>query len=269
MEGLIHGGAYFRNFTVYSLTDMIKNLIIGSFIYRFVGMSHLKPFRGLCINDDDETMIFRTWQQMKILAGNYPPHMWIRGPAGSGKTYLLIEKALTLAKDILNDQSKKKEKMLVLCFNSILCKALERAIKGWLQAPEATNVSSFLHCKTFTKLVMELGCLSGPPRSTFDKERSVDLALEKLKKLNLKNDECMYDHILVDEGQDLYGNKWPTLLQHMHRRFQSAEEGILARPGIFWVMYDMNQYLYFARERALSHFAYIQNSAEHSMLQRP
>ena len=243
-------------------TNMIKNLTIGPFIFRFVGMSHLKPWRGLCINDDDRTMILQTRQQMKVLAGYYSPVLWIRGPAGSGKTCLLIEQAVTLANDILNDQSKKNEKILVLCFNSILCKALGREIRRFLQVPEATNVSTFLHCKTFTKLVMELACLYTPPKTRFDKERSVNVAVEKLENLmEAKNDVCMYDHILVDEGQDLYGTKWPRLLQCMHRSFQSAPGKVLARPGFFWVMYDMNQYLYFAKEEARSHFAYIQNSA--------
>ena len=54
-------------------TNMIKNLNIGSFIFRFVGMSHLKPWRGLCINDDDDKMIFLTKEQMKILADSFSP----------------------------------------------------------------------------------------------------------------------------------------------------------------------------------------------------
>ena len=71
----------------------------------------------------------------------------------------------------------------------------------------------------------------------------------------------MYDHVLVDEGQELYGTKWPRLLKHMHRSFQSTSKRILDRPGFFWVMYDMNQYLYFAKEEAHSQFAHIQYGA--------
>ena len=250
-------------------TNMFKNLTIGPFIFRFVGMSHLKPWRGLCINDDNRTMILQTRQQMEVLAGSFSPVLWIRGPAGSGKTYLLIDKAVTLAKAILNDQNKENEKILVLCFNSILCKALGRELKRPLQVPEETNVSTFLHCKTFTKLVMELACLSNPPKTRFDKERSVNFAVEKLENaMKAKNDVCMYDHILVDEGQDLYGTKWPRLLQLMHKSFQSAPQKNPDRPGFFWVMYDMNQYLYFAKEEACSHFAYMQNSASLNIVLR-
>ena len=235
---------------------MIKNLIIGSFIFRFVGMSYLKPWRGLCINDDDNTMIFQTRQQMKKLEGYSPRELWIRGTAGSGKTYLLIEKALTPAQGILSNPTKSNEKILVLCCNPILCKALEKTIKGYLQVPEARDVSSFLHCKTFTELVMELASLSRLPTSNSEKEISVNRALGNLKE---KDDVFMYDHILVDEGQDLYGTKWPTLLKHIHKGFQSAQE---ARPGFFWVMYDVNQHLYLGKKSPRSHFDCIQNNAE-------
>ena len=227
---------------------MIKNLIFGSFIFRFVGLLHLKSYRGLCI--DNNTMISLTLNQMNVLADGYPPFLWIRGPAGSGKTYLLIEKAVALAKDILNDQSNRNEKILVLCFSSILCKALERSIKGWLQAPEATNVSSFLHCKTFTELIKELVGFHRPPRNNTDRESSVMRALRILKE---KDNVCMYDHILVDEGQDLYGKNWPSLLQLMHRRSQPAQEEMSARRRYFWVMYDSNQHLYFGKKPPLSH----------------
>ena len=220
-------------------------------------MSYLKPWRGLCINDDDNTMIFQTQQQMKFLAGYSPRELWIRGTAGSGKTYLLIEKALTLAQGILSDPTKTNEKILVLCCNPILRKALEKTINGYLQVPEARDVSSFLHCKTFTELVMELASWSSPPRGNLDKEISVNWALEKLKE---KDDVFMYDHILVDEGQDLYGTKWPTLLKHIHKGSRGfAQE---ARPGFFWVMYDVNQHLYLGKKSPRSHFDCIQNNAE-------
>ena len=220
-------------------------------------MSCLKPL-GLRLNDDDRTTIFQTQQQMKILARNYSPVLWIRGPAGSGKTHLLIEKVVTLAEDILFDHSKTNEKILVLCFNSVLCKALKKIIEGYLPIPEGTDVSSFLHFKTFTKLVMELAHLSEPPNNQ-EREESVKLALENVKATNYK---FMYDHIFVDEGQDLYGKEWPKLLKHMYRNVQFAKEGILTKPGFFWVMYDMNQYLYFEKERANSHFSkYLLNSA--------
>ena len=98
-----------------------------------------------------------------------------------------------------------------------------------------------------------------------DGESSVMLALRILKE---KDDVCMYDHILVDEGQDLYGQNWPLLLRHMHRRSQPAQEEMSARPRYFWVMYDSNQYLYFGKKPPPSHVEYIQGSAQLSKVFR-
>lgn len=207
------------------------------------------------INYDEETMVFLTKQQMKVLEDFCSPEQWIRGPAGSGKTYLLIERAVTLAKGILFDPTKANEKILVLCFNSVLSKAIPEKIKGML--PEGTNVGSFLQCVTFTKLIVDLAGLSRAPNNYQDKERSVNLALENLKSTGGVN---MFDHILVDEGQDLYGEMWPELLRHMHKNRYLSEEDFLAKAGTFWVMFDMNQYLYFAKEQAYSRFQNLRNS---------
>ena len=236
---------------------MIRNLIIGSFIFRFVGMSYLTPWRGLRLTDEDNTMIFLTKEQAKILAGSYPPELWIRGPAGSGKTYLLVEKAVTLAQDILNDQSKKNENILVLCNNNDLCKALERTIKGYLQVPESTDVSSFLHCKTFDELVKQhLDCHYAGHET--DMAEMVNYVLEILK---AKDDVYMYDHILVDEGEDMYGENWPVFLQRIHRSFQSAREEIPAGPGFLWVIYGENQALCLAEEIPRSRFKFLSRAA--------
>ena len=211
------------------------------------------------INYDDKTMVFLTKQQMKILEGSFPPDLWIRGPAGSGKTYLLIEKAVTLGKGILSDPTKANGKILVLCFNSVLCKSILQGIKR--KFPEGTNVGSFLHCVTFTKLIVELAGLSRAPNSYQEKELSVNLALEKLNSTGGVNEMYIYDHILVDEGQDLYGKMWPELLRRMQKNCYLSHEDFLAKAGNFWVMFDMNQYLYFAKEQAYSRLQYLRNSA--------
>ena len=225
-------------------------------------MSCLKPL-GLRLDDHYRTMISQTQQQMKILARNYPSVLWIRGPAGSGKTILLIEKAIALAKGILDDHSKANEKILVLCHNLILCKALEKTVKGKLPADQ--DVSSFLHFKTFSKLVISLTNYHKFPNSKEQKEQCVNLALENLQTQVESTSGIhysIYDHILVDEGHDFYGNNWPKLLQLMHKNFHFPKEEFLAKPGIFWVMYDSNQHLCFAKERASLHGVHLRNSAK-------
>ena len=207
-------------------------------------------------------MIFLTQKEMQVLARKSAPVLWVRGPAGSGKTFLLIEKAITLAEGILEDHRKEKEKILVLCYNQVLCKALEKKIKSQLPANE--DVRSFLHFQTFTTLVKSLACYPWTPKSKEEKEECVNVALENLQTQaeSPSGINSMYDHILVDEGQDLFGENWPKLIQHMHKNFQLDKEKSRAKRGVFWVMYDLNQHLYFAKEQADSHFAFLSNSAE-------
>ena len=208
-------------------------------------MTYLFPLPlGLHLDQTDERMIFKTKEQAKLLAGFNPSKIWIRGPAGSGKTYLLIEKAIGLARDIIS--SKSGEKLLVLCFNSVLKKALEISVKSGL--PPGADLSQTVHFQTFSKLVCQL--THGLPVSTnVEKESAVNQALCFLKKDS--QFRGYYDHILVDEGQDLFGRDWPELLKNMHKSsVVPSVVGDLQKPGYFWVMYDMNQYLYFAKEQA-------------------
>ena len=46
----------------------------------------------------------------------------------------------------------------------------------------------------------------------------------------------------------------------MHKNRYLSEEDFLAKAGTFWVMFDMNQYLYFAKEQAYSLFQYLRSS---------
>ena len=229
-------------------------------------MSHLSSSIGLCVDHTDKVLMFKTKEQAKILAGHYPPKLWIRGPAGSGKTYLLIEKAVMLADFILC--SKAHEKILIVCFNSVLCKALEKVLKNLLAEKNHgdADVSSVLHFKTFAELVTEVAGWSQFPTTNHEKDSAVNQALESVKK-NTSPYYGYFDHIFVDEGQDLYGSNWPEMLEKMHKSsVQTVHAGLEDLQwmclGILWVMYDINQYLYFSKERFLSHRSHLQSSTE-------
>lgn len=230
-------------------------------------MVYVGPLLGDCVDCTLNTLIFKTKDQVEILAGHYPPKLWIRGPAGSGKTVLLLEKVETLASDILGRQI--DENILVLCFNSALCKMLEKTLNARLakRFPAEKDVSSLLHFKTFAKLIMKVTGLSQPPSSNNEKERAVSMALKQLLE-RTSPFYRKYDHIFVDEGQDLYGpSKWPELLEQMHKSSvvdhnKDAELEVLQKSGFFWVMFDINQYLYFSKERLQSLAAYLKNSAQ-------
>lgn len=194
---------------------------------------------------------------MKILASHNALKIWIRGPAGSGKTCLLVEKVLRLTEEILC--RKATEKILIVCFNRLLCKALEKNIKMWF--PADTNVNHILHFKTLAKLVIDVGNLPSAPETSDEKEHAINCALECLEQ-NASPFRGYYDHIFVDEGQDFYGLNWTKLLEQMHKSSFLSSDGVLQKPGFFWVMYDLNQYLYFARERANLNFTNLKSSAE-------
>ena len=240
------------------------------FSIRFVGMFHISPFLGDCIDRIEKTLIYKTEEQVKLLVGHYSPEQWIRGPAGSGKTMLLLEKAESLASSILKHE--KNEKILIVCFNSALRKKLQLILETLLMKRcdgiQIESIRNVLDVKTFAKLIVDVLSLCQAPSSEKKKEDAVRVASKLLSSQQSKF--CRkYDHILVDEGQDLYGSKWPDLLKMMHKSSvtSNVDEEVkiedLKKPiGIFWVMYDTNQYLYFSKKVLESLTRYLQNSAE-------
>ena len=227
-------------------------------------MVHVSPLLDNCINHIEETLMFKTVEQVELLVGHYPPKLWIRGPAGSGKTMLLLEKAESLASSIL--EHKKNENILIVCFNAVLCKKLQSVLET--QLVKSPDLKNFLDVKTFTKLILDVTGSRRIPLSNDEKEAAVSSAF---KRLSTQTSEFRgkYDHILVDEGQDLFGSKWPDVLELMHKSSvtsnvnEEAELEDLMKPtGFFWVMYDTNQYLYFSKELLKLFSGYLQNSAE-------
>lgn len=178
-------------------------------------MVHVSPLLENCINHIEKTLMFKTVEQVELLVGHYPPKLWIRGPAGSGKTMLLLEKAESLASSIL--EHKKNENILIVCFNAVLCKKLQSVLETQLvKSPDLESViRNFLDVKTFSKLIMKVNCSRQIPYTNDEKEKAVSSAFNRLP-TQTSDFRGKYDHILVDEGQDLFGSKWPDLLELMH-----------------------------------------------------
>ena len=130
---------------------------------------------------------------------------------------LLLEKAESLASSIL--EHKKNENILIVCFNAVLCKKLQSVLETKLvKCPGLKSViRNFLDVKTFSKLIIDVTGLPRIPLSRNEKEAAVSFAFELLSTQTSSSDFYgKYDHILVDEGQDLFGSKWPDLLELMH-----------------------------------------------------
>ena len=258
-------------------------------------MVHVSPFIGHCVDRIQEILIFKTEEQVKLLVGHYPPKLWIRGPAGSGKTMLLLEKARSLLSSIVDGG--KDEKILVVCFNSALRTRLQSILETPWKESSPEIITKCLHVTTFTRLIANI---IHPPKNFpseeehdravgsliryiteqphtaskgivrfFDRvEENVLLAIERLSKSGLPSNE-MYDHILVDEGQDLLRSQWPHLLKLMHKssvkqqcEIAEAEPAdLLKPPGFFWVMYDSNQNLISSSHCLQSNYKYLRKSA--------
>jgi len=75
-------------------------------------------------------------------------------------------------------------------------------------------------------------------------------AVEKLEEKTFSERAC-YEHIFVDEGQDLYGAQWQSLLTMLHRGSSNdaAAEDDDFDPRYFWVFYDSNQHLHLSKEK--------------------
>lgn len=186
------------------------------------------------------------------------PDRWIVGPAGSGKTCLLMEKVVLLAKNIISEDL--DQKILVVCYNKPLSlkirRTIERALKVVYDIQEqdqGEKPCSVVDVKTFDKILKDI---NGSFRIE-DEENRVAMALENLQRNTSSTFKHIYDHIFVDEGQDLYHAQWPSLLKMMHKSSSghAAVEDDDFDPRYFWVFYDSNQHLHLSKEKTLPNYS--------------
>ena len=132
----------------------------------------------------------------------------IQGGAGTGKTLLAIEKI----KKLLENEEKKKKKVLFLCFNEFLYNYLNLKYKS-----ELTNATFF----SIDKLV----------KKHYKIKNEYATEEEKLNFLyNYSTYNWDYKHIIIDEGQDFTKDEIDALY------FIAELEG-----GCFYLFYDKNQ----------------------------
>lgn len=175
------------------------------------------------INHTCKVLLHHTDQQLRVLL-NSPAEHWITGPAGTGKTWLLIEKVKKLS--VRQDGS--EEKILVVCFNRPLSKMLGQ---------EFENFRHNVEVKTFDKLCCDITGTGLDPHQGM-KQRindAVKVSKEKAPK---------YDHIFVDECQDLIGDEWPVLFKELWKGNEGVP-GTTAANGLRykWFFCDVNQFV--------------------------
>lgn len=179
-------------------------------------------------------LVLKTAEQSKVLLSS-SAEQWISGPAGSGKTWLLIEKVKQLG------ASQYGERILVVCFNRPLSKMLEKQFE---------DCCCVVEVKTFQKLLYEF--TGKKCYSDRDKEESINIAVEFLK--SIEDQVTKYDHIFVDECQDLIGDKWVVLFQMLwkgNKDNTGTIEGTACKCK--WFFYDTNQYVGWSEERFQRH----------------
>lgn len=174
-----------------------------------------------------------TKEQLSVVLSSVP-EQWIIGPAGSGKTWLLMKKVLMLAKNALSEG--KKEKILVACHNEPLAKNFRKVFEGELISsfPKSGDLEEVVEVKTFDSLLYDI---TGDFCQNMGKH--VAQALELLEKGTMLTQR--YDHIFVDDSEDLGKDKWPTLFKRMHKNNDADEDDDCCEPKHIWFFFDPNQ----------------------------
>ncbi|MGZ8178888.1 NERD domain-containing protein [Williamsia sp. SKLECPSW1] len=153
--------------------------------------------------DNEESADLLSEQQMMILrATALLPRVEIRGGAGSGKTFLALEKARRLGRD--------GQRVAVLCYSHGLASFLRRVTSTWSQRERPAYVGEF----------HGLGELWGAPPAPDERvrdestvqfwEHELPRAMEDLAEQ--LPDGHRFDAIVVDEAQDFADDWWRPLL---------------------------------------------------------
>lgn len=177
------------------------------------------------IEEEKNTFFEATKSQYRILSllQRYRRAL-VCGPAGSGKTFLAIEKAKRIC------LSSPESRILITCFNTNLADL----IKNHLFKEKQIDVFNFHKlCASYCK---EAGITMPDDFSQIDYFYSSELPnllLESICKVGSR-----YDAIIVDEGQDFDPSWWILLEQCLKDPSQ----------GYLYIFYDNNQGLYGKRQ---------------------
>ena len=215
----------------------------------FVGLAHNIPL-NLSEVIDGNHRVLEVWteRQLSVIL-NSAPEQWITGPAGSGKTWLLMKKVLMLVESAVKQGI--KENILVTCYNKPLSVMLDKTFKDKLKIPENENLQGVVTVKTFKSLLFDItGSISGDTDE--ENKKHVAQALDMVREKTGPSLQ-RYDHIFVDECQDLYG-EWPTLMKGLQK-----DDKFLKRKHI-WFLCDANQALGLSKGSVNRYLGSIENS---------
>jgi hypothetical protein len=176
------------------------------------------------LNEEEQMLVDVTRSQFKVLSMlARRRRALICGAAGTGKTFLALEKARRLGEA--------NEKVLLLCYNLRLAAWLRTAAEKY-QNVEVFHYHGF--CIHLCKLAKQLAPQPDPygDRDTYFRYELPEAMMFALESVSLR-----YDAIVVDEAQDFDPVWWIGLEQLLRDPHESH----------FYIFYDDNQQIYGSR----------------------
>jgi hypothetical protein len=182
---------------------------------------------GLEVQEEEEDLIRMTEEQCRLLdfLGDRKQAL-VEGYAGTGKTFLAVEKAKRLALE--------GNEVLLLCFNRPLAEHLSQVVGSsgdWSQHVEVDTFHN-LCIESAKKAELEFEVPSGDDRKeaeSFWRDTTPFLLLEAAEEMGLE-----FDAVIIDEGQD-FAEDWFSALTQLLRSEKN---------GYFYIFYDPMQDIY-------------------------
>jgi len=175
-------------------------------------MPKFRIFRpiGPDINETSEKLLELTIHQAQVFEGLYlQDRVLVEGVAGSGKTFLALQRALSFARC--------GKRTLFICYNKELAAWIRR------QIDEDTTTQDFrflLLVRNFHALAAELAASAkipfkpargGLPDEVFWDDEVPDLLEQSVFSLELENENIRFEALVVDEAQDFSLGWWYAL----------------------------------------------------------
>lgn len=180
------------------------------------------------LSDEDRLRHEATVSQYRTLSLlQRHPRALICGAAGTGKTFLAIEKARRLS------ETDDTIKILLVCFNIRLAEKLREMLT------EHKNIDVYHFHGLCTKLCKDAVIPVPQPDPFASTENYFKFDLPDALMEALCNTDYRYNALIVDEGQDFESTWWVPLMETLEN----------SKTDIFYIFYDDNQVLY---ERQLS-----------------
>lgn len=169
---------------------------------------------GLDITVMTEKLLELTEHQAQVFEGLYvQDRVLVEGVAGSGKTFLALQRALSFARC--------GKRTLFVCYNKELATWISEQIDNDLSIAE---FRALLTVKNFHALAAEMAASAripfkpasgGPLNEAFWDEEVPDLLEQAVLTLEFESSDVRYDALVVDEAQDFSLGWWYALTQSL------------------------------------------------------